>query len=91
MLIELKSAVWMIIVFNVYFCLPVWKLEYFEAEIPEDHLVLWGKLYDEYRKDMSSALGESRSPAAVYEKYRKVVCELYFLIFVLMFCYRNPL
>lgn len=48
-----------------------WKLEYFEAEIPEDHLVLWGKLYDEYRKDMSSALGESRSPAAVYEKYRK--------------------
>ncbi|KNA23577.1 hypothetical protein SOVF_023880 isoform A [Spinacia oleracea] len=54
--------------------IPFWKIECFNAEIPETHLALWRKHYSTYRSDMQRALNGYGNTAAVYQKYRN---ELY--------------
>ncbi|XP_056163743.1 probable RNA-dependent RNA polymerase 5 isoform X2 [Syzygium oleosum] len=56
----------------------IWKIPYFDVEIPNDCQMEWGRRYPEYRKEMEAALsqgaeGKDCSPDDVIKKYKQLL------------------
>ena len=72
--------------FNLFlFYVPsvISKLPFFDVEIPMERIETWGKLYKQYRDDMSSALRDTskksnEEAAEVIKIYKQVMFQFFF-------------
>jgi len=80
-------------VFNLFlFYVPsvISKLPFFDVEIPMERIETWGKLYKQYRDDMSSALRDTskksnEEAAEVIKIYKQVSISVFLSLEVTIF------